>query len=126
MRLAARFARRKVKISSLSVELFDPKDQSKYHNYLYRITLGGKSFFVKELSSPSYPTDSITQFYLHDRLNLWNSELKKWKASVLPYNFAWKDNKVSFLVSTWVPGITLEKWLQTNPGVKKKLSTKDF
>ena len=45
--------------------------------------------------------------------------LRKLNCGVLEYNFAWVGKGTSFLVSPFIQGITLEKWLQEDPKREK-------
>ena len=100
----------------LSVSLFDPKDESAQHNFLYKVSLKGRHFFVKEILDPVFPADARTQFALHDQLQVMNQVMKQWNARVLEYQIGWTSRKSSFLVSDWIEGMPLENWFRANAG----------
>lgn len=103
----------------LSIQRFDPGDQSKHHDVLYKVRLKGRAFFVKEVLNPATPVDAISQFEAHDRVTILNHQMQPWRARVLVYHAAWKSRQESFLVSEWVNGVSLENWLSQPQGPKK-------
>lgn len=103
----------------LSVQRFDPNDNSRFHDALYRVRLKGNTFFVKEVRNPATPMDAISQFESHDRVTVLNHQMQPWGARVLEYHAAWKSKQESFLVSDWIQGVPLEQWLSLPQGHKK-------
>jgi len=113
----------KARNSYMTVEAFDPKDESKSHDFLYFVRLKGQKFFVKETRKPALPDNPVTQYTLHARLESVKEQLKDWKSKILDYHIGWTRRRdASFLVAEWVPGIPLEKWLgQRNPTKKDEV-----
>ncbi len=122
LRLECRRTGRPQKKSQLRVELFKPADapksagSEKFHNFLYKVRLFGRVYFVKELLDPTYPIDAVTQYEVHDSLAAVSSQIGMWNARVLQYPMGWRSRAESFLVSEWVEGVQLEKWLQIPKG----------
>ncbi len=104
---------------ALAISYFDPKDNSKYHDHLYKISVKGKAIlFVKVISNARYPIDGITQYNIHNSLKSAEPTLANWGCKVLQYTFAYNGRSESFLVAPFKEGILLEKWLKNNPANK--------
>jgi hypothetical protein len=105
--------------NALVLEAFDPHDKSRFHSGLFKMIVKGKNFLVKEVSSQAFPYNPHSQFVLHQKLQKINPHLKKFNCEVVPYIFAWEGKATSFLVSPFVKGITLEKWVSEKPEREK-------
>lgn len=108
------------KKGAISIRNFDPKDKSRFHDSLFKVSFKGKqSFFIKIIKNAYYPIDSVTQYTLHNSLKLVEPNLKKWGCKILPYVFAYNGKNESILVAPFKEGIILEKWLNQNSLNKK-------
>ena len=114
------------KKGAFAVSVFNPKDESGFHNGLFKLNIKGSNFLVKEVYNPAFPYDPHSQFVLHQKLQTLSPHLKRLNCGVLEYNFAWVGKGTSFLVSPFIQGITLEKWLQEDPSREKSQTYKRF
>jgi hypothetical protein len=112
--------------NGINVSIFDPHDESKFHSGLFKLVVKGKNFLVKEVQSQAFPYNPHSQFVLHQKLQTINPHLKKFNCEVCPYIFAWEGKSTSFLVSPFLNGITLEKWVSENPKREKSNTYRRF